>query len=416
MNANIKGALVLFGLGAAGLYATGHLPMSERVAGPAVAPASSPPAAANATAPAVSVVKVGVANFVETVLITGSVVARDEILIAPEIEGLRVLELLADEGDSVTRGQPLARLTSDTLDAQLAQNEANIARAEAAIAVARSGIVQAEASAKEASKAFERTKPLRQSGYASDATFDQRESAANTAQSKLVSARDSLTSAEADKAAFEAARKELSWKRSRVDMRSPVDGIISRRSARVGGVASALNDAMFRIIARGEVELDAEIAESDVHKIKDGQKAVVAITGLGDVTGTVRLISSEVDRATRLGKVKVFFGANPALRLGAFGRGTIETGRSTGLSVPTSAVIYTADGASVQAIATDRVETRRVTTGLKTQTAVELVEGVREGEIIVARSGSFLRNGDAVRPVFAETKISGDPKPGEGPK
>lgn len=415
MNANIKGALVILVAGIAGLYATGHLSPGERANGPPAAPAG-PQAGANATAPAVSVVKVGRADFVETVLITGSVVARDEILIAPEIEGLRVLELLADEGDTVTKGQPLARLTSDTLDAQLAQNEANIARAEAAIAVARSGIVQAEASLKEANNAFERAKPLKQSGYLSPAIYDQRESAANTAQSKLVSARDSLTSAQADKAAFEAARKELSFKRSRVDMRSPVDGVISRRTARVGGVASALNDAMFRIIARGEVELDADIAESDVHKIKDGQKAAVAITGLGDVTGTVRLISTEVDRSTRLGKVKVFFGANPALRLGAFGRGTIETGRSTGLSAPTTAVVYTADGATVQAVVDGRVATRRVSAGLKTQTAVELKDGVSEGDILVAKSGSFLRNGDVVRPVFAETKVSGDPKLSEGPK
>ena len=142
----------------------------------------------------------------------------------------------------------------------------------------------------------------------------------------------------------------------------------------------------------------------------EGQKATIAVTGAGDVTGTVRLISGEVDRATRLGKVKVFFGVNPALRLGGFGRGTIATARSHGLSVPASALVYTPDGATVQAVRNGRVETRPVKVGLKTLQAVEIIEGVAEGDIVVAKSGSFLRDGDAVRPVPAETKLSGGPK------
>ena len=408
MNAKLLGPLIV-AVAVAGLYATGHIPFAKA---PANAPAvqatapSQPKSAEDATAPAVSVLKVGYADFVETVLITGSVVARDEILIAPEIEGFRVLEVVADEGDKVTKGQVLARLANETLQAQIAQNEANVARADASIASARSGIVQAETTVKEANNAFERAKPLKKSGYLSDATYDQRESASNMADSKLIAARDNLASANADKASFEAQRRELDWKMNHTEVRTPTDGIVSRRTARVGSVASAIGDPMFRIIARGEVELDSELAESDVAKIREGQKAVVSITGLGEVAGTVRLISSEIDRSTRLGKVKVFFGANPALRLGAFGRGTIETGRSHGLSIPTSAVVYTPDGALVQAVLDGRVTSRHVKTGLKTQTAIELVEGITEGATIVAKSGSFLRDGDAVRPIFADTKIS----------
>lgn len=403
MNMKLVGALVVITAAGAAYYAglIPHLPGSQ--------PSRPAPAAAiaDATAPTVSALKVAAADFVETVLITGSVVARDEILVAPEIAGFRVLELLADEGDTVTKGQVLARLANETLQAQLAQNEANIARTEAVIAVARSTIVQAEATVKEASNAFERAKPLKDQGIVSSATFDQRELAANAAQSRLVSARDSLKSAAADKAATEAQRRELAWKLERSEVRAPSDGIISRRTARLGAVASAGSDPMFRIIARGEVELDADIAESDVGKAKEGQNATVTVTGSGEVRGTIRMISSEVDRSTRLGKVKIFFGVNPALRLGAFGRGSIETGRSHGLSVPTSAVVYTPEGATVQLVSNGRVETRRVKTGLTTKLAIEILEGVTENDIVVARSGSFLRDGDAVLAVIADTKVSG---------
>src|SRR5262245_53550189 len=104
-----------------------------------------PPDESLLLAAAVTVARVEPADFVETVLATGSLVAREEILVGPEVEGLRITEVLADEGMRVRKGDVLARLVADTLDAQLAQNDAALARATATIAQARSTIVQAEA-------------------------------------------------------------------------------------------------------------------------------------------------------------------------------------------------------------------------------------------------------------------------------
>lgn len=362
---------------------------------------------ATSAAPTVSVVEASVVDFTETVLVTGSVVARSEVMISPEIEGFRITELAAEEGDWVTKGQLLARLTSDTLEAQLAQNEANIARSDAAISVARSAIVQADAALKEADAAFDRARPLKQSGTISGALFDQREAAARTAEARLASARESLKSAEADKVALAAARRELEWRRSKSEIRSPVDGHVSRRTARLGAVASAQAEPLFRLIEKGEIELDAEVAERDLGKIREGQPASITVTGAGDAAGKVRLISSEVDRTTRIGKVKIGIGTNRAFKIGAFGRGTIETGRSRGVGVPTSAVIFNQDSATVQAIQGDRVVTRTVETGIISGQYVEIRKGLSERELVVAKSGSFLRDGDVVRPIVAPTKVSG---------
>ena len=67
-------------------------------------------AAKPTAAPAITVSKVTTNNFIETAAVSGSLIPREEILVSPEIEGLRVLELLADEGDHVKKGQVLARL------------------------------------------------------------------------------------------------------------------------------------------------------------------------------------------------------------------------------------------------------------------------------------------------------------------
>ena len=266
-------------------------------------------------AAAVTVARVAPAQFTETVLTTGSLAAREEVLVGPEVEGLRVTEVLAEEGMRVKRGDVLARLVADTLEAQLAQNDAARARAQAAAAQARSGIVQAEARLLEANNAFERAKPLRAAGHLAESGYDQREQAARTAQAQLLAAGDGLKVAEAEKAQVEAQRRELLWRRGRTEVIAPADGVVSRRMARIGGFAAGAAEPMFRIVANGEVELDAEVPETRLAAVRIGQPARVEVAGSGEVMGTVRLVSPEVDKATRLGRVRIYLGDNPTLVL-----------------------------------------------------------------------------------------------------
>ncbi len=349
----------------------------------------------------VTVTRVARADFVETVVANGSLVAREEILVGPEVEGLRIVEVVADEGMRVKQGDVLARLVADTLDAQVAQNDAAIARTVAAIAQAKAAIVQAEARLTESRNAYERAKPLRSAGHLTEAVFDQRQQAAETAQAQLAASQDGLKLAEAEKAQVEAQRKELMWRRGRVEVTAPADGIVSRRMARVGGYAAGAAEPMFRIVAKGEVELDAEVTEMRMPLIKAGQAAHVEVAGLGHVKGTVRIVSPEVDRATRLGRVRIFLGDNPSLRVGSFARGKITTAAGDGLAVPASAVLYGPEGPSVQVVRENRVVTARIETGLAAGKMIEVRSGVAEGDLVVTRAGTFLREGDAVRPVVA---------------
>lgn len=356
--------------------------------------------------PAVSVIRTSEAEFTETVAVSGSLVPRDEILVSPEVEGFRVLELMVDEGDRVKKGDVLATLVQESLDAQLAQNAAGVARAEAEISRAQTQIVEAEARLNEAKASFERAKPLKNSGYLSESTYDQRQASAATTQAQLNAAREGLRLAQAEKAQVEAQGRELAWRLSKTKVTAPADGLVSRRTARIGGMASAAADPMFRIIARSEIELDAEVLETELGKIAVGQKAYVKVAGNGEVKGTIRLVSPEVDQATRLGRVRIFLGDDPKLRIGAFARGSIDTARGRGLAVPSSAVVFDADGAFVQVVEDGRIRRRGIEPGLQAGGLVEVLSGLADGDIVVTRAGTFLSEGDAVRPVFPDAKIS----------
>jgi RND family efflux transporter MFP subunit len=407
----MKSVVVLLGIAAAGagaLMASGHLPVPAQLAAFWKAHHAEAAAPAQPVLPlAVSVVRAEIAPFVETVLVTGSLIAREEILVGPEVEGLRVVEVLADEGDRVKKGQVLARLVSDTLEAQLAQNTASLARAEAAIAQAQSAIASADARLTVVANAFVRAKPLSKSGVLADASMDQRESARRTSEAAVASARDGMKVAEAEKAQIEAQRKEISWRRARTDIRSPSDGLISRRNARIGGYASGAADPMFRIVAKGEIELDGEVPEARLASIREGQTVIIETAGSTNVTGTVRLLSPEVDRQTRLGRVRIFIGDKPGLFIGAFARARIRTAESRGLAVPASAVLYGSEGPVVQIVTNGHVATRHVKVGLAEGRLIEIREGLQPGDAVVTRSGTFLRDGDAVRPVpVADRRIS----------
>jgi RND family efflux transporter MFP subunit len=399
--------LAIAGLAGAA-YETGLIPTLKEKAHDASPSLST---AGVAPPPAVSAAPAAPADFIETALVTGSLVPREEILVAPEVEGLRVLELKADEGDRVKRGDVLAVLVSEQLDAQIAQNDASLARSEAGIAQARSKIVEADARLAESNAALERARPLVNSKYLAESVFDQRDAAAKTAAAQLIAANDGLKLAEAEKAQVEAQRRELNWRRGNTEVRAPSDGIVSRRAARTGSIAVGAfvaggGEPLFRIIARGEIELDAEVTETRLAKIKAGQHAKVDAAGAGVVLGTVRLVSPEVDKASRLGRVRIFLGDNPALRIGAFARATIETARARNLAVPQSAILYGERGATVQVVVDGKVATRRIETGLSAASQVEVLSGLVEGDLVVTRAGTFLRDGDTVRTVLPDAKVS----------
>jgi multidrug efflux pump subunit AcrA (membrane-fusion protein) len=126
--------------------------------------------------------------------------------------------------------------------------------------------------------------------------------------------------------------------------------------------------------------------------------ARITIDGGPEVSGRVRIVAPEIDRRTQLGKARLAVPRNPAIKIGMFARATIDANRSCGVSVPKSAL----DHSTVQVIKDNIVETRKVQVGLFSDTDIEIREGVKEGEIIVANAGTSLHDGDKVKAIFPD--------------
>lgn len=391
----VVGALVLAGAGAGVWY------FMQQAGG--ASKAATAQSAASSPGAYVSVETARREEVVETVTVTGSLTARREVLAGPEIDGLRIIEILAEEGDRVKQGQVLVRLSRETLDALVAQSDAALLRADAAIAQTQSQILQAESNATWTSVDLKRARDLLARGASTQAIVDQKTNAARSAQAQLEALRNGLAATQAEKKNIEAQRRELMIRVARTEVRAPAGGMISRRSAKLGALAAAASpEPLFRIIEDGEIELDAEVPEQRLLQLREGQSARVLLADGSSINGRVRLISPEINATTRLGRVRIALDPDPRVRTGSFARGVIELRRTMAVTIPSSALIYDSGKTRVQTVAANAVRVKPVETGLVSGARAEILSGLKEGETIIVRAGPFLREGDAVTPVSEE--------------
>ena len=187
-----------------------------------------------------------------------------------------------------------------------------------------------------------------------------------------------------------------------ITVQAPVAGLISASTAAVGALASSKGEALFSIIARSEFDLVGLVPTRDIAKLQINQAARIKVIGAGEVDGRVRRLSTTVEPNSQLAQVIVAVTTARRLLVNSSGRAQIKTGQSCGVSVPLTAILYGSAGTVVQVVRRGRVETRRVETGLMSAGQVEIREGgLQEGDIVVARAGALLREGDPVRPVTA---------------
>ena len=349
--------------------------------------------------PAVTVVPATEREFVDRLFVSGTLVAREEADVAARMDGLAIVEVDAEDGDRVKQGQVLARLDRTQLDALVAENDAATKRADAAIDQAQSMIAQSQAQLQFASDDYDRARKLG-GGVMSLSTIEQRETAMKTDQAQLEAARNALGLAEADRKSRDAERQELLVRIDRTEVKAPVAGIVSHRSAKVGADASSTGEPLFRIIEDGAIDLEADVPEQSLARLAVGMPAELKLPGVeGVVNGRVRLVDQEVDKASRTGKVRIALEDVSHAHIGAFASGQVELARRDGVGAPATAFEREGEKARLYVVSNGKVEERQVKPGIVDGDSVEIESGVAPGESVVARAAAFLRPGDRVRPV-----------------
>ena len=182
---------------------------------------------------------------------------------------------------------------------------------------------------------------------------------------------------------------------------APVSGKVATRNARVGDITN-LSETLFTIIQNGRLELLLRVPETQLSQIQIGQP--VTISSKGDsslkLSGTVREIDPIVDQQSRQALVKVDLPNSGSLRPGMFLQGSITTSATTGLTIPSKAVLPQADtSAIVYRLESDNtVKAQPVVMGeLLPSGQVEIKSGLAPSDRIVVKGAAFLKDRDRVQ-------------------
>lgn len=332
--------------------------------------------AAVATKPALTVTTTTpqLLDWPQTLKASGNIVAWQEAVIGPEISNYRITEVNANVGDRVKKGQVLARIAGDTVASELAETRATVAEAQATLSEARAN--------------NERSRQLRDQGFYSAQQGKQTETAADTALARLNAAKARLQTAE--------------LKRSKANVLSPDDGIISARSATVGTLTQP-GQELFRLIRGGRLEWRAEVTAAEISRLKPGQLATLESPNGDTLEGVVRAVSPSLDPQTRNALVYVDLPTNAAnaVSAGMFARGEFRLGQSPALTLPQSALLLREGFAYVFRVDRDKVSQTKISTGRRNGERIEVI-GLDPQAQIVASGAGFLADGDTVSIVAAK--------------
>ena len=318
--------------------------------------------------------------------------AREDVAVGTALSGLKILEVNADVGQRVEKGQVLARLDSVNVQAALRQSEM-------ALAKARSNLNARQAEWREAQATFNRYHPLASEGAVTPQELDQQ-------RLRLESAQANVQAARAEIAQLQSQLTDSRHQRAKAEITAPVSGIISQRAAEAGALTGS--DALFHIIQDGKMELAANATADELSVLKTGMPAKVRVRGQHEsLSGNIRLISPQMDSGTRLGTVRIALEKQPALQNGAYGEAEVQLPtQESAAALPVQAVSFADDGqAFVMLVGADnRVKRQAVSIGRQNAEWVEIVSGVNAGARVVRNAAAFVSDGDLIIPVIEPQK------------
>ncbi|MFM9971317.1 MAG: efflux RND transporter periplasmic adaptor subunit [Burkholderiales bacterium] len=331
-------------------------------------PAGKPALSVNLIAPQ----RIDIPHVVQA---AGSIAAWQEASVGAETGGLRITEVRVNVGDSVTRGQVLAMLAAESVEADLAQARASLAEVEASLADARVNAARA--------------REIQSNGALSQQQIAQLLTAEKTLEARLLAARAQVLS------------QEIRLKHTTVT--APDDGSISARGATLGAVVAA-GQELFRLIRGDRLEWRAEVTSGEVARIRAGQTVNVTSATGAMVSGRVRMVAPTVDPQTRNALVYVDLPAGAMrggqFKAGMFARGDIATGAASALTVPLAAISLRDGFSYVFTVgANNRATQVKISLGRRAGERVEVLGALTGNERVVASGAAFLADGDLVRVV-----------------
>ena len=335
----------------------------------------------------VTVVPAGRQSLAHVLEQTGNVQPWQMVNVYSKVPGKIIEDILVEKGDTVHRGDPIAILERDVIDAQLAEARAGLASAEA-------GRGQIEANLKVLEKDRARMENLLR-----DRAVARQKVEHIQAQEEAARKQRQLALAQIEMA--RASIRQLNVLSANHRITAPIDGIVAQRFLDVGNI-TAPGVPLFHLMDDRKVKIITTVTEKDWPAIHGGMAAEVTVAAYpGKVfTGRVALVSPVVDPATRTAEVELHIDNNARqLAAGMFANVRLVMGERDALTVPADALQRMPGTGQpyVYVVETEKAVLRNVTVGQTQGTLVEVIQGLTAGEAVVVKGYHRLREGSPVQ-------------------
>lgn len=243
--------------------------------------------------------KVQKRTITEIVSASGKIFPEDEVKVSPDISGV-ITELTVKEGDTVKRGQLLARIDPDVYNIQrsqaasgVAQSQAQVSSSQAQVSNATAALGALDAQMEQAQRAYDRSKKLFDEKVISRSEMDVAESTLRSAKANYNAAVQGIKGSQANvqsaranvqtaQASLQRANKDL----SRTAITAPRDGVVSLLNVKMGesvsGNSFTVGTEILRIADMSKIEIRVDVGENDIPKVKLGDSAIVEVDAYSD--------------------------------------------------------------------------------------------------------------------------------------
>jgi membrane fusion protein, multidrug efflux system len=315
----------------------------------------------------------------------GNLIGEATVDVVPRTAG-RIDQVFVRLGDRVTRGQPIAELENREIQEQVNQAQANLQVNQATVA-------QRDSDLKVAQTTLDRTQAAFDHGLTAKQNLEDAQARYNSAVAQVAVAKAQL-------AQTRARIDELKINLSNTEIVSPVDGFVGRRNLDPGAFAGT-NTPIVSVVAINTVRLVANLIEKDFRRVQPGVEAAVEVDAFPGETflGRVSRVAPVFDPATRTATMEIEV-PNPGHRLkpGMYARVRLTAERHpNALTVPRDAVVDLDGQRGVYLVDGQTARYRVVHTGLQNTEAVEVLDGLTDGQRVVTVGALALRDGDRIQ-------------------
>lgn len=355
----------------------------------------------------VSFEQVSEALVSETVEVSGTLAADEEVTLAAKVAG-RLQSISVDLASPVKIGDALAQIETTDYELRVQQAEAQVAQARAQLGLSPFGteisvdpeatavVREARAAASEANTNLGRARALASEGITSQMQLDAAETAAVRAEAGLQTALEEVRLREATMrqrlSELRIARQQL----ADTVLRSPLDGIVAMRVGSVGEYFSA-GTPILRVVRINPLRLKVSVPEREAAALRPGLTVEVKLENDPKLyTGRLARLAPSLDQQSRTLAIEADIENPGNLRPGSFVRSKIIVGQTPRPTISKGALVSFAGIEKVITVEGGKAVERRVTTGRRVGDRIEIVSGLKLGDRVVTAPGT-LQQGQPVR-------------------